>query len=232
MGIGSGAVAGWDVCDEHGWERRRVAARELRDGELGLVEIGISFAGSAGDLDGCAVHVHLTVADLVEPGPCERVCPRSDALRDGKVVRVRVRSVGIFSKVTRSVFRRATAFDRVDDHPFGALRCRVVGGERDLTRTTTMYSLAGEGQFLRGADGHVCDGSTRVACGFAGEVGTVGNERAVVGTAVWGRSGHHHMPMGCACESSDEGSCKDVLDGRHVDLGKGFFFVFFSAFEV
>ena len=232
MGIGSGAVAGWDVCDEHGWERRRVAARELRHGKLGLVEIGVSFAGSAGDLDGCAVHVHLTVADLVEPGPCERVCPRSDTLRDRIVVRVRVWSVGILSKITRSIFRRATALDRVDDHPFGALRCRVVGGERDLTRTTTMYSLAREGQFLCGADGHVGDGSSRVACGFAGEVGTVGNERAVVGTAVWGRSGHHHMRMGCAGESSDGRSRKNCLDGRHVDLGMLVFLFFFGAFEV
>ena len=88
-----------------------------------------------------------------------------------------------------------------------------------------MYSRAGKGEFLCGADSHVCDGSTRVARGFAGKVGTVGNERAVVGTAVWRRRGHDHMSMGCAGEGRDGRSREDVLDGRHVDRGMLFFFL-------
>ena len=69
FGIRSSAVGRWDVCDKHGWERRCVSAKQFRDGGLGLVEIGVSFVGSASNLDVRAVHVHLTIADFVEPSP-------------------------------------------------------------------------------------------------------------------------------------------------------------------
>lgn len=127
MGIGSRAVGGGDVCDEHGWERRGVAAGEVGDGELGLVEVGVALVGSAGDFDGGAVHVHFAVAHFVEPGPREGVCAWRDALRDGEVVGVWVRSVGVFSEIAGRVLGRATSLDGMDDHPFGALRRRAVG---------------------------------------------------------------------------------------------------------
>ena len=134
FGVGGGAVGGWDVRYEHSGERRRVSARELWNGKVGLVEMRLSLVGSACDFDQCAVHVHLTIADLVEPGPRESVGPRSDACRDRITVRIRVGRGGgiVCSDVTSDVFRGTASLDRVDDHPFGALCCRGVGGKRDL----------------------------------------------------------------------------------------------------
>lgn len=172
FGVGGQAVGSWDVGDEHGGEGGCLSAGKVRDGEVGLVERSVSLAGSARDFDRCAVHVHLTVADLVEPGPREGVCSWSDACRNGKTVGIRVRSRGgvVCSKVACHVLSRATSLDRVNDHPFRALRCRCIGSKRDLTRSTAMHRFAQEGERLRGADSHVGDGATRIARGFAWEV--------------------------------------------------------------
>ena len=136
FGLGGRAVRNGDVGDEHGRERRRVAARQVRDScEVGFVEglVG-ALVGAAGDFDGGAVHVHFAVADFVEPGPGQGVCAWLDARGDGKAVCIRVRGRGgvVGSDVAGDIFGGAAAFDGVDDHPGGALGCRVVGGERDL----------------------------------------------------------------------------------------------------
>ena len=91
-------------------------------------------------------------------------------MRNGVVICVWVSTVGILWKVAGRVFSRAASLDGVNDHPFGALRRRVVGGEGDLTRPTTMYSRTRKGELLRGADSHVRDCSASVAGGFAWEV--------------------------------------------------------------
>ena len=133
FGIRSRAVGRWDVCDKHGWERRCVSAKEFRDGGFGLVEICVSLVGSAGHFDVGAVHVHLTITDFVEPRPCESIRCWSDALRNGEGICIWVRSIGVFTKVSRSVLGGAASLDRVNDHPFGALSCRVISGQGHLT---------------------------------------------------------------------------------------------------
>lgn len=121
LGISSQAVRGGYVGDEHGRERRRVAAREFRDRcKVGFVEGDIvALAGSAGDFDGGAVHVHFSVADFVEPGPGKGVCARLDARGNGKAVCVWVRCRGgvIGSNVTGYAFGGASALNGVDNHP-------------------------------------------------------------------------------------------------------------------
>ena len=138
------AIRDRDVRHEHGWKRGCISARKLWHSKVGLIEIRVSLAGSACDFDRCAVHVHLTITNLVEPCPREGVSARSDALRDGKTVRVRVRSGGgiVCSNVPGHIFSRASSLDRVDDHPFRALRCRGIRGKRHLARPTTVYRLA------------------------------------------------------------------------------------------
>ena len=132
MGIRSRAVGRWDVCDKHGGERRCVSAKEFRDGGLGLVEIGVSLVGTASNLDVSAIHVHLPIPDFVKPGPRKSIGCWGNALRNGEGICIWVRSSRVISKVARCVLSRATSLDRVNDHPFGALGCRVVGGKRDL----------------------------------------------------------------------------------------------------
>ena len=208
LGLSGRAVRNGDVGDEHCWEGRRVTPRKFRDRcKVRFVEGDVvALAGAAGDFDGGAVHVHLPVADFVEPGPGEGVCARLDALGDGKAVRIRIRgrSGVVGSDVAGDAFGGAAALDGVDDHPGGALGGGVVGRERDLAGSAAVDGFTEERKLLGRTDGHVCDCCAGVAGGFAGEVGTVGSERAVVGTAVWWGRGHDHVSMGFGCEESED----------------------------
>ncbi len=62
-----------DVRLEHDWEGRLTLLVEFDDLSLG--------SGSS-ELDRCTVHVHLTVANLIEPGPTQGVFAWSHACRD------------------------------------------------------------------------------------------------------------------------------------------------------
>lgn len=89
--FGCSAASAWgaDVGDEHGRERGALVNREARGLSWGIdaersdgLSFSVAFLGAAGDGDGGAVHVHLAVADLVEPGPGEGVLARGNALGD------------------------------------------------------------------------------------------------------------------------------------------------------
>lgn len=80
-----------DIGDKHGW----VVGRALLD----RLDTGVSLARTPLHVDGGTVHVHLAVADTIEPGPSEGVFAILDALRDGEVETGRV----VFRKITIDV---------------------------------------------------------------------------------------------------------------------------------
>ena len=224
-GLGGAAAAadGADVSDEH---RREGGA--LVDGEAGGLGrgvdaewcdgFGVALLGAAGDGDGGAVHVHFTVADLVEPGPSEGVLAGGDTFGDGVLELAGAGAVGVASDVAGSACGAATD-DGVDDLPLGAGGRSFIGGERDLAGSTTMGGAADEGEGLVDANGHdVACTLSGVNSGplLAGEIGAVGCERAVVesGLAVWNGRAHHHVTMDAREESGCE-SHEHVACGRH-----------------
>lgn len=99
-----------DVCDEHGREASS-ASLEFLGGALG---------GATRDSDGSAVHVHLAVADAVEPGPGEGVFASGDAVRNGEVERVGIGDVGTAGHVAIDIGGAAT-LEGLDDLPLGGL---------------------------------------------------------------------------------------------------------------
>lgn len=223
-----GAVGGRDVGDEHVWEGRVGAGDEVEVGGLGAVEAGLELGGgdlgddvtsllsAAGDYDGRAVHVHLPVAHVIEPGPGERVVSCSDTIRDGILEGRRIHRGGVFAEVAWGGVGAPT-LDRVDHHPFAALGGLEVFGEGDLAGSATVRSAALELQGLLSTDGHGRGGfRSIVAAGadLAGKVraGSVKGKVVEGLGAVWGRVGHLHVGRG----RGREGHCKeDGLSERH-----------------
>lgn len=66
-----------DIGDKHGW----VVGRALLD----RLDAGVSLGRATLHVDGGTVHVHLAVADPIEPGPGEGVFARFEALRYGEI---------------------------------------------------------------------------------------------------------------------------------------------------
>lgn len=91
--------------------------------------------GAAGTshADGGTVHVHFSVADLVEPGPGDGVVAGAELLTYLEIIRVRdLACRGPALEVARLIFGRAAAFNRLDDLPHAVLGWLQVGCERDL----------------------------------------------------------------------------------------------------
>ena len=65
---------------------------------LRLGDGGALLAATADD-DGRAVHIHFSVADLVEPGPRECVLAGRDAFRDAVLEGSRVERTRIFANI-------------------------------------------------------------------------------------------------------------------------------------
>ena len=108
--VGGGAMA-TSVGHEHGWE---IGALGKRSGfNFGNC---IAFAGGRRDGDRSAVHVHLAIADLVEPCPRESVLAWIDAFWDGKLELGSTITIWVFWKIASRVDRTSTQ-DRVDDLP-------------------------------------------------------------------------------------------------------------------
>jgi len=74
----------------------------------------VAFGGSGGDGDGRAVHVHLAVTDLVEPGPGENGIASWD-VGDGEGVCGWAVSGCVVASVTGDTLDWAASFDGVDD---------------------------------------------------------------------------------------------------------------------
>jgi len=62
------------------------------------VENFVSLTGTARDGDGSAVHVHLTVANVVEPSPADRSIASGQARGDCKAVGIRVGQICVVSR--------------------------------------------------------------------------------------------------------------------------------------
>lgn len=181
--LGGAAVV--DVGDEEGGARAQ-----------GGNTLVVSLGGASSDGDGGAVHVHLAVANLVEPGPGEDDIARGGVRGDGEV------EVG----GTRG---GAVANVRVNDGP----RAALVEGERGLAATTAVVGTTGDGHLV-GSTGLVLGGGlARVGAeegvvSLAGEVATAGGERGRhgvvdvaagvgVGLGLEGRGrSHFHVSLG------------------------------------
>lgn len=109
--FGDGAAVA-NVGDEHGW-----------------ASLGAGAAAATADLDGSAVHVHLAVTGLVEPGPGEEGIAAGGVSGDGEVV---------------AVGEWAASHHGLDDLEGGA----SVEGEGDLARSTVVGGAAGEGELV------------------------------------------------------------------------------------
>ena len=66
-----------------------------------------------------------------------------------------------------------------------------------------MYCGSDEPEWLWCTDSHLRDSRACIACGFAGKVGAISFERAVVGTAVWWWAPKDHVSAACGGEEGE-----------------------------
>ena len=141
----------------------------------------IVVVGSTSDCDRRAVHVHFSVANLVEPSPSHRVFTVRHALRHGvlerRVAGVSRRPIGIASFGIRT-----SAENGVNDLPLTVLGGLFVESDRKLTRATSMCCATLERQRLWNANWNLvhCADIVDSRSLFAREIRSIGFERAVV----------------------------------------------------
>ena len=206
-----------DVGFEHVWKAVKSAFSEdvvIYVKGCGRV-VDVAFLGTAGDGDGSAVHVHLTVSDLVEPGPRESVASRLNVVRDGILKLGSARAVGIAADVASSA-GRASSLDGEDDlegRVFGRLH---VFRQSDLTASATVRCASGKGECLRAADGHfilLFRRAVHTGALLARVVAPRSIQRAVV-QRIWavGIGGVHCHVRRTGCNAKeDSGQCFSVL---------------------
>ena len=107
----------------------------------------------------------------------------------------------------------------MNDLPLSALGRSLVGGERDLTGSSSVYSASDERKCLVDSDGHSVASSFSVVhiwSLFAREVGSICNKRTVVEITFAVRCWrcHHHVSV-CGGKESDGRSHEDNLNGSH-----------------
>ena len=146
-----------DVGDEHGW-----AAAE---GITGTTDGEIALGSTATDGDNGAVHVHLAVADLVEPAPAKEGLTSRGVVGEGEVV------AGV-------TLDRAVSDVRVDDGPSAA----TVVGQGGLAATTIVRGATGDGHAVRltrspGGDRLTLRSAHEVVVALAREVASITGER-------------------------------------------------------
>lgn len=203
LALSSGALLVGNVGNEHVGE----AAEDGRD-------IAVT---TAGDSDGGAVHVHLSVADLVEPGPGEGVLARGEISGKGNIVGVEALCVvGVLREISRSVGRAAT-HDSVDDLPLAVLGRSGVGGDGELARTATVDGGALEGDRLGLTSVPSVGGLLAVIGSLAREVGASVVERGAVHASERDRGLHDHV-----CLSAGGGHGKSGCVLHHGDCGLGY----------
>lgn len=149
---------------------------------------------SSGDRNRGAVHVHLPIPVLIEPGPCKGVICRGDLIWYGVLEFVGSVSGWIRAHVAR-VGGWAAALDGLDNLEDGVLGGRQVLCQADLAGSAPVGCLPLEAQRLGATDGHdiplhdvpiLVEAAGRLTI-FAGVVGAVLLERVCVGwwVAVW-----------------------------------------------
>ena len=202
LALGSGALLVGNVGDEHVGE----AAEGGRD----------VAATTAGDGDGSAVHVHLSVADLVEPGPGEGVLASGKVFGHGNIVAVQARSVlDVLGEIARGVGRAAT-HDGVDDLPLAVLG-RSASGDGELARTATVDGRALELDLLGLASIPGVFSLDAVVGVLAREVGPRVVQRGASGYSVRDRELKFHV-----CLSAGGGHGKSDCVLHHGDCGLGY----------
>lgn len=149
---GGAAVA--DIGAEHVWKRSHQGAH----GSSLLEDIDGPSLRRSRHADGRAVHVHLAIADLVEPRPGERVIlPRGHGVgdREGELVGAEAEGVGAY---VAGVGGGAAAFDGFNDFEDGVFGRGRVGCEGDLAGAAAVGGLALEADGLGLVDGHDVEG--------------------------------------------------------------------------
>ena len=198
-----------DVGFEHVWKAVKSAFAE--DVVIELVGCGgvvdVAFLGSTGHSDGSTVHVHLPVADFVEPGPRERVASGLNIFGDGELELRCAGPVRVTAYVPGSGGRASSldGEDNLERRFFG--RCEVFR-QSNLTASTTVGRRSGKGECLRAADRHDI-----LACRRAVHTGTlltwVVAPRSIQGAiveAAWSkRAGrfHDHMGRNAGCKTQE-----------------------------
>lgn len=91
--------------------------------------------------NGCAVHVHLSIADTIKPCPGQGVFPGCNTVRDREVELERMVRLGTPIKISGS-FCRASPFVGLDDFPFRILCRLTITGEAHLAGPTAMGGAA------------------------------------------------------------------------------------------
>ena len=172
----------------------------------------------AGNGDRGAVHVHLAVADLVEPSPGQRVLTSRQVFGNGEVVGIGSSSVGIVADVASGVLGRAATLNGVDDLPDGVLVGLEVSGDRDLAGTTTVGSTTLELELLGAALGVDVAGTALLVDAIAllaREIGTTGIEGTVVeGSGAIGNGvAHEHVGVGHGGQGEGESGLGEHFDG-------------------
>ena len=184
-------------------------------GEARGLSFGIAFLGSSFDSDGSAVHVHLTVADTIEPSPSKGVLSGRDAVGNGEV------EDGV--RISREVplgIGGASTFERLDDHPVGVLGGFHISSQTDLARATTVNGTAEEAQLLGFTDLKdvgLSRGLEGVGTELAREVTAIRGQRGVVEGAVTVGNRSLHLHMGIDGRSTEHG------DGHESRLGEDHF---------
>lgn len=205
-GVGEGVVGALSCL---------ASAANVCSGHVG--EAVKALARTAGNVDGSAVHVHLAVADLVEPGPSHCQLTLRKRLRNGEVVGTERATLCV--EVALRVRGRAATNDRVDDLPLGVLGGLQVLSDGDLARSATVgSSLVGrERDSDVRTDGPLVHSCNLVADTLAGEVGARGLERALDSASKGDRVRHEDVSGGGGSHGqhgSDERSLGH--SGRHV----------------
>lgn len=125
------------------------------------------------------VHVHLTIADLVEPSPSNSIVALFETGWNCVLEGRGTAAIGISWQVTSDVCW-TTTFNRLDDHPFGTLGGFEISSKRHLARTTTVDGTTGETESVcntRNDVVDIVDGVGHVEEVFAWEITAVVGER-------------------------------------------------------
>ncbi len=151
---------------------------DVANNELLLVT---SLGRATGDGDGSTVHVHLTVANVIEPSPGKNSLAGREGCGNGEAVSVWIRSRSTVAQVAGSVSCRTSSFDGMDDLKDTVLSRGVVISDGDLAGATTMSGLTSELKRLGGSESHLSGGSSSVELEFAGKVRSMTVKGRVVG---------------------------------------------------
>lgn len=93
-----------------------------------------------------AVHVELTISNLIEPSPCYDSIASWDISGDGKGVIEGYLKGWVVSEVARRASGRTAAFDRMNNLPSTILVRSDVISDRNLARTSAVDSCTKEGE--------------------------------------------------------------------------------------